>query len=82
MMKIIQCENAPSMHLVSLYYITLKEVSCSYESLKQCNVDDSDQNEIENSGFFNDFNLENELPGNCFKQCVYVNRVLLLLGVV
>ena len=68
MIKIILCGNAPSLHLVSLCYITLKEVLSSYESLKQYNADNSDQNEVENSELFNDFDLENELPGNCFKK--------------
>ena len=63
MMKIIQSGNGPSLHLVSLCYITLKEVLSSYESLKQYNVDNSDQDEVENSELFNDFDLAHDLPG-------------------
>ena len=63
MMRIIQCGNGPSLHLVSLCYITLKEVLSSYESLKQYNADNSDQDEVENSDLFNDFDLEHELLG-------------------
>ncbi len=45
MMTIVQRGNAPSLHLVSWFYITLKELLSSYELLKQYNKDNRDEDE-------------------------------------
>ncbi|CAF0841728.1 unnamed protein product [Rotaria sordida] len=75
MIKIIQYGNAPSLHLVSMCYITLKEVLGSYEMLKQYNKDNNNHDDDENLDFINDYDLEHELPGiTWFRQ-----RLLLLL---
>lgn len=64
MMTIIQRGNAPSLHLVSLCYITLKELLSSYELLKQYNKDNDDDDNKEQSAMnSHDDDLEHELPG-------------------
>jgi hypothetical protein len=69
MMTIIQCGNAPSLHLVSLCYITLKELLSSYELLKQYNKDNRDEDENDrDSELLYDDDLEHELPGEYFKK--------------
>jgi hypothetical protein len=67
-MTIIQCGNAPSLHLVSLCYITLKDILGSYETLKQYNKDNNDEDEEgQNLEILYDDDLEHELAGKDFK---------------
>ncbi len=71
MMTMIQCGNAPSLHLVSMCYITLKELLGSYELLKQYNKDNSDQNKGDQNSellYDDDDDLEHELPGKHFER--------------
>ena len=64
MMIIIQRGNKPSLHLVSLCFITLKDVLNSYESLKEYN---KEHNEEEHDGrsqiIYDDEDIEHELEG-------------------
>ncbi|CAF3919288.1 unnamed protein product, partial [Rotaria sp. Silwood1] len=76
MMTIVQCGNSPSLHLVSLCYMTLKEILNSYESLKKYNKENSDQfGEDQNSENLYDDDLEYELQGITW----FRERLLLLL---
>jgi hypothetical protein len=64
MMTVIQCGNAPSLHLVSVCYITLKEVLSSYELLKKYNKENINHDEGDrNSETSHDGDIEHELPG-------------------
>ncbi|CAF4052179.1 unnamed protein product, partial [Rotaria sordida] len=75
MMTILQCGNSPSLHLVSLCYMTLKEVLNSYESLKKYNKEHSDQfGENQNSENLYDDDLEHEL-----QEITWFRKRLLLL---
>jgi hypothetical protein len=60
----VQKGEAPSLYLVSLFYITLKEILQSFESVKQYNHENVDREE-ENQSFddLNDDDLEHELLG-------------------
>ena len=64
MMIIIQRGNTPFLHLVSLCFITLKDVLNSYESLKEYN---KERNEEEHDGrsqiIYDDEDIEHELEG-------------------
>ena len=62
-MTIIQSANGPSLHLVPMCYITLKEVLSSYESLKKYN----DEN-VRNSEISLDDDLEHEFEGKYFQK--------------
>ncbi|CAF2915108.1 unnamed protein product [Rotaria sp. Silwood2] len=77
MMTILQRGNSPSLHLVSLCYMTLKEILNSYESLKKYNKEHSDQfGENQNSeNLYDDDDLEHELQGITW----FRERLLLLL---
>jgi hypothetical protein len=72
MMTLIQRGIAPSLHLVSLCYITLKELLTSYELLKQYNRDNRCEDENNrDSMLLNDDDLEHELPGEYSeKNCI------------
>ncbi len=41
-MALIECDNGPFLPLVSLFYITLKDILISYETLIQYNKGNSD----------------------------------------
>lgn len=67
---IIQCGNKPSLRLVSMCFITLKEVLGSYELLKRYNADNAG---AANDGatswnVLEDDDLEHQLPGNHSEQ--------------
>jgi len=67
-MTAIQCGNAPSLYLGSMFYIILKDLLGSDEELKEYNNDNSDQDEQgENTEVLSDDDLEHELPGKFFK---------------
>ena len=72
-MTLIQCGNSPSLHLVSLCFITLKETLGSYELLIKYNKENADTTA---EGAFvksiiNDDDLEHELPGNYSSKFIY-----------
>lgn len=76
-MTIIQCGTAPSLHLVSLSFITLKDTLGSYEIVKKYNKENADTSD---DGVFlknlcEDDDVEHELPGNYFSICISLDLV-------
>ena len=64
-LTLVQCGNSPSLHLVSMCFITLKETLTSYELLKKYTKDNAEENDeacfLRNLCIDDD--LEHELPG-------------------
>lgn len=75
MMKLIQLGNSPSIHLVALCYISLRDLLNSYELLKQYYKDNNDEGSMDLS---DDDDLEHELPGETFDWSITQNYHLFL----
>ncbi len=74
-MTSVQKGNSPSLYLVPMCYITLKEILQSFEEVKKYNYENIDNKEKDNESCnaANDEDLEHELPGKDF-----LNRSLYL----
>ncbi|CAF2884827.1 unnamed protein product [Rotaria sp. Silwood2] len=64
-MTSVQNGNAPSLYLVPMFYITLKEILQSFEAVKKFNYENIDNKEEDDHSLdaSNDEDLEHELPG-------------------